>query len=108
MKVIISQGREIKLLQDSVDSVRRSFFTDDLIKPGSFICLKSSEKSCLNAVCSADCQDDVNADDEFLLSLSDESGRIKKAKQPRLRVINYMQQYLRGDLDWQEEVEWVN
>lgn len=106
MKVTISQGQEIKLLQDSADSIKRSFFTDDLVKAGSFICLESSEKSCLNAVCFADCQNDVNADDEFLLSLSDEAGIIKKTKQPRLRVINYMQQYLCGNLDWQEEIEW--
>lgn len=106
MRLIISQSGKIKMLRDSFGLVKRVFFTDELIKSGSSICLKSIEKGFLNAVCFTDCQNDVNADDEFLLSLSDESGVIKESKQPRLRVINYMEQYLSGNLAWQDEIEW--
>jgi hypothetical protein len=86
--------------------VKHSFFTDDLVRAGSFICIKSSENDCFNAVCFADCQNDVNPDDEFLLSISDESGTVKESKQSRLRVIGYMQQYFSGKLDWQDEIDW--
>ncbi len=94
------------MTQGSIDSVKRTFFTDDLIKQGSYISLKSSPFDFLNAVCSADCHNGVNADDEFLLCLRDNSGVLRESKQPRLRVINYMQQYLTGNLEWQEEIDW--